>query len=165
MGICQKREYNASVNMFQEKATQWRHKWYITTLVTAWAGTPYALCCWMIPRDVCFCVCLMWRIHPFFPVPSSAGQSDHCRVSWYMTTQLCSAIGWEWHPSLHLPIMLPWRQVGNFEVVAGVRHSVARRKLCVNMGGERCQRPGGKRVRNSVGKCEGKRLCHMNERL
>lgn len=46
--------------------------------------------------------------------------------------------------------------------MAGVRHSVARRKLCVNMGDERCQWSGGKGVRDSVGKCGG--ICHMNER-
>lgn len=87
MGICQKLEYNASVNTFQEKATQWPHKWYITTVVTAWVGTPYALCCWMIPWDVCFFLCV-WcdAFTPSSTVPSLAGQSDHCRVSWYMTT-------------------------------------------------------------------------------
>lgn len=107
---------------------------------------------------VFFPVCLMWCIHPFFHSAILSWSVGPLQGLVVHDNPLCSAIGRKWHPSLPLPIMLPWRQVGNFEVVAGVRHSVARRKLCVNMGGERCQRPGGKRVRNSVGKCEGKRL-------
>lgn len=79
--------------MFQEKATQWRHKWYITTVLTGWAGTPYALCCWIIPCYVCVCVFvrLLHCFHPFFPTLSSAGQPDHSRVG-------------AWQPDSDLPL-------------------------------------------------------------
>lgn len=141
--------------MFQEKATQWRHKWYITTVLTAWVGTPYALCCWMIPCYVCVRLCAPVVLHsPLLPntiLSWSAGPLQGRR----MTARLWSAIGWDGHPSQHLPITLPWRRVGSVWVMAGVWRSVARRKLCVNMGGERCQWPGGKGARDSVGKCEG----------
>ena len=39
-----------------------------------------------------------------------------------MTTRLWLAIGREGDPAQHLPIILPWRRVGNVEVMAGVWH-------------------------------------------
>lgn len=55
-------------------------------------------------------------------------------------------------PSQELPIALPWRRVGNFELMAGVWQSAARRKLRVNMGGKRCQWSERIGVRGYVGK-------------
>lgn len=91
---------------------------------------------------VCFCapVALLSPLLPNTILSWSAGPlQGRC-----MTTRLWSAIGWNGHPSQHLPITLPWRRVGSVVVMAGVWHSIARRKLCVNMGGERCQWPGGR---------------------
>lgn len=93
MGICQG-ENNGSVNMFQEKATQWGHKWYITTVLTAWAGTPvrFVLAEWSHAMCVAARLTLR-RIHSFLPPPSAAGQPDDCGSSQRMTTLIWAAIG------------------------------------------------------------------------
>lgn len=143
--------------MFQENAAQWRHKWYITTALTAWAGTPYALCCWMIPCYVsvrlCALVCCIHGLFSTFILSWSAGPLQGLTAHDNLT-MICY---WLKRASIykHLPITLPWRQVGSVVVMAGVRHSDARRKLCVNTGAERCQWPGGNGVRDCVGNCEG----------
>lgn len=49
--------------MFHERAAQWRHKWYITTELTARAGTPYALCRWTSPCYECVRLCAPVVLH------------------------------------------------------------------------------------------------------
>lgn len=94
---------------------------------------PHTLCAaeWSIAMCVGVCLCAPVASHsPVIPntiLSWSAGPLQGRR----MTTRLSSAIGWSGHPSQHLPITLPWRRVGSAEVMAGVRHSLARRKLCV----------------------------------
>lgn len=62
-------------------------------------------------------------------------------------------------PSQNLPITLPWRWFGQVVVIAGVWHSVARRKLRVNVGGKTRQQSDAKRSKELCGKmCVGLHL-------
>lgn len=120
------------------------------------SGDPIALCCWMIPCYVCMRLCLPLVLHS--PLLPNTLLHSARPLQGLMTTCFWSAIGWNGYPSQHLPITLPWRRVGSTVVLAGVRHSNARRKLRVNMGVERCQRWERRGVRNCVGKSPRKRF-------
>lgn len=124
-------------------------------------GPPYALCLLNVPMQrvllrASHCVAFTPSFQRRLQLVSRT--TAGARRAWQPRSE--PPLAKKGDPSQELPITLPWRRVGNFALMAGVWQRAARRKLCVNMGGKRCQWSERSGVRNYVGKW--KDVCHMN---